>query len=98
MLKLRRRPVVPGRGGETMESLVGTTLGHYELVERLGGGGMGAVYLGRHRRLGLLRAIKVMLPEIGQQAEFRTRFEREAVVLARLRHPNIVQVFDFGDE
>ena len=83
-------------------SLTGTLLGPYQVLEPLGRGGMAEVYLGRHTRLERTVAIKVLPARMSSQSEagrspFAQRFEREARAVASLRHPNIVQVFDFGD-
>lgn len=82
-----------------MESpaLVGRTIdGKYQLTRELGRGGMGTVYLGVH--LGTERpvAVKVISPQFMQRAEFVERFRREARAAGRLRHPNVVDVTDFG--
>ncbi len=77
--------------------LTGTRLGTYEVLELLGRGGMAEVYKGRHPRLDRTVAIKILPPTLAAEADFRQRFEREARAVAALRHPNIVQVFDFGD-
>jgi hypothetical protein len=69
----------------------------YELSEPLGWGGMSVVYKGRQISLGRLVAIKVLPAVLAQQPNFRHRFEREARVVASLRHPNIVQLFDYGE-
>src|SRR5690348_14823790 len=78
-----------------MSDLIGKTLGHYEILERIGQGGMAEVYKGYQRLLDRYVAVKVlhafMLTEVGSQE----RFQREARAVAALRHPNIVQVFDF---
>jgi predicted Ser/Thr protein kinase len=68
----------------------------YELHELLGRGGMGAVYRARHTRLDRLVALKVLLPDLGDEPSFAERFAREARALARLRHPGIVGIHDFG--
>ena len=68
-----------------------------EIVELLGQGGMGAVYLARQKTLDRLVALKILPPEVGQDPAFAERFTREAQALARLTHPNIVMVFDFGE-
>jgi hypothetical protein len=75
----------------------GSLLGPYEVQERLGRGGMSEVYLGRHTRLNRAVAIKVLAASLAEHADFRARFEREARAVAALSHPNIVQVYDFGD-
>jgi predicted Ser/Thr protein kinase len=67
-----------------------------EILELLGQGGMGAVYKARQPGLDRLVAIKVLPPEAGQDTAFTERFTREARALARLSHPNIITVYDFG--
>ena len=77
--------------------LVGETLdGKYRIERELGKGGMGTVYFAIH--LGTERpvAIKVILPQFMQKPEFVERFRREARSAGRLRHPNVVDVTDFG--
>src|SRR5688572_4358203 len=78
-------------------SLIGQVLdGKYRIEEQLGKGGMGAVYYATH--LGTERpvALKVISPHLMQQDEFVERFRREARAAGRLRHPNVVDVTDFG--
>ncbi len=67
-----------------------------ELLEAIGQGGMGFVYRARQLALGRDVALKVLWPELGTEPEFLERFHREARVLARLSHPNIVGVYEFG--
>ncbi|MFI6218321.1 serine/threonine-protein kinase [Nocardia brasiliensis] len=74
------------------------TFAGYTIERLLGRGGMGSVYLARHPRLPRLIAMKVLNPEVFHDKEIRTRFEREADLVARLDHPNIVTVFDRGVE
>jgi Protein kinase domain len=78
-------------------ALTNTTLGSYQVLELLGRGGMGEVYKGRHPTLDRTVAIKILPDTLANKAEFRARFEREAKTVASLRHPNIVNVFDFGN-
>jgi len=68
----------------------------FEIIELLGKGGMGAVYKARQPSLDRLVAIKILPPEVGKDPSFAERFAREARALARLTHPNIVAVHDFG--
>ncbi len=75
----------------------GTRIGTYEVLGLLGRGGMAEVYKGRHPRLDRTVAIKILSTSLAEETDFRQRFEREAQAVAALRHPNIVQVFDFGD-
>jgi len=82
-------------------SLNGKLLGKYQVLERIGLGGMAEVYRGRHERLDRDVAIKVLHPALNNDPEFLARFEREARLVATLRHPNIVQMYDFdiqGDQ
>lgn len=76
----------------------GTTVAGYRIERVLGGGGMGTVYLAEHPRLPRRDALKVLAREHGADPEFRARFLREAELLARLDHPNIVAVRDRGAE
>jgi tRNA A-37 threonylcarbamoyl transferase component Bud32 len=89
-------PPPPGLSG-TGGLPAGTRLGTYEIIELIGCGGMAEVYKGRHPRLDRTVAIKILSTNLAAEADFRQRFEREAQAIAALRHPNIVQVFDFGD-
>ena len=68
-----------------------------EILDMLGRGGMGAVYKARQPRLDRLVALKILAPEKQSDPQFAERFEREARALARLNHPNIVTVYDFGE-
>jgi len=72
--------------------LVGKTLGHYEILEPLGKGGMGEVYRARDTKLDRDVAIKVLPPDMAADPERLARFEREAKAVAALDHPNIVMV------
>ncbi|MHC4483509.1 MAG: serine/threonine-protein kinase [Planctomycetota bacterium] len=67
-----------------------------EIIELLGQGGMGAVYKARQKQLDRLVALKILPPEVGQTEAFAERFTREAQSLAKLNHPRIVSVHDFG--
>lgn len=81
-----------------MAGLVGKTIGKCELVERLGRGAMAVVYKAYQKSLDRFVAVKILRPEIANDATFLARFQREARSVAGLRHPNIVQVHDFGTE
>jgi serine/threonine protein kinase len=69
--------------------------GKYEVLERLGRGGMAEVYRAYHPNLDRFVAIKVLHSFLSDEGEFKVRFEKEAQNIAKLRHPNIVQVYDF---
>jgi serine/threonine protein kinase len=79
-------------------SLSGKFLGKYHVLERIGLGGMAEVYRGHHELLNRDVAIKVLHPALMNDPEFLARFEREARLVANLRHPNIVQMFDFDTQ
>src|SRR5947207_14278917 len=78
-----------------MTDLAATRLGSYEIVERLGGGGMAVVYRAVQRPLGREVALKALSPELLQDEGFVKRFEAEAKTLAKLDHPHILQTYDF---
>jgi serine/threonine protein kinase len=71
----------------------GTHLGHYEITEQIGKGGMGEVYRARDTNLGRDVAIKVLPTEFSRDEERLARLEREARMLAALNHPNIAAVY-----
>ena len=72
--------------------------GHFLLEKELGHGGMGGVYLARDKMLDRKVGIKVMLKSLGADPKFVERFQREAQAAARLNHPNIAQIYSFGQE
>jgi serine/threonine protein kinase len=72
-------------------------LGKYELLEELGRGGFGTVYRARDTSLDVERAVKLLHPALASDPEFITRFKREAQFTARLEHPAIVPVYEFGE-
>jgi tRNA A-37 threonylcarbamoyl transferase component Bud32 len=78
--------------------LEGRNLGKYRVLEPLGRGGMARVYRAYHPQLDRYVAIKVLRSDLVEEEEFLARFKREARAVAALRHPNIVQVFDFDVE
>ncbi len=78
------------------DPFLGKRIREYEILEVIGKGGMGAVYRARHIYLDEERAIKVIESEWAEDEDFIHRFIREARVLTRLRHPNLVELFEFG--
>ena len=81
-----------------MALAAGTRLGPYEILSPLGAGGMGEVYRARDAKLGRDVAIKVLPSAFASDPERLARFEREAKAVAALSHPNILAIFDFGDQ
>ena len=78
-----------------MDQYIGKLLDNrYEILERIGIGGMAVVYKGRDHRLNRLVAIKILKEELAQDAEFRRRFHDESQAVAMLSHPNIMAVYD----
>ena len=81
-----------------MSDLIGKTLGKYQIIVRLGRGGMARVYKAYQPGLDRYVAVKVLHHHLAEESCFVNRFEREATAVARLRHPNIVQVYDYDRE
>ncbi len=81
-----------------MQNLIGHTLGHYRIVDQIGAGGMGVVYRAHDERLNRDVAVKVLHEEVAHDPDRLARFEREARAVARLNHPNILAIHDFGTE
>jgi serine/threonine-protein kinase len=79
-----------------IKDLTGATVGQYQIAERLGSGGMAVVYRAVQPSLGREVALKILSPALVYQEGFTQRFENEARTLARLDHPHILGVFDFG--
>ncbi len=79
-----------------MKELIGQTLNRYRITDLLGEGGMGAVFKAEDLTLQRNVAVKLMHPHFARRADFRDRFLQEARTAARLDHPGIVQVYDFG--
>lgn len=76
--------------------MIGETFGSYVVKEKIGEGGMGAVYLAEHPLIGRKVAIKLLRPEYSDNADAVSRFFREARATASLRHPALIDVFDYG--
>src|SRR5215217_5149988 len=79
-------------------TLVGRHIGRYRILEQLGSGGMSVVYKGLDTALDREVAVKVLHPHLANKSESRRRLAREAKAVARLHHPNILEVFDFSAE
>ena len=87
-----------GGSSDTFDGTRGGTIdGRYRILEKLGEGGMGAVYKVEHVRMGKVAALKRLRPDRALDKAIKARFLQEARVVARLSHPNTVQVFDSGE-
>jgi len=86
--------------GETIaeHDLVGQTLGDFEILSLIGAGGMGAVFLARQVSLDREVALKVISDVSGARSKSLERFKREAKVLAKISHPNIVPIYEVGEQ
>jgi serine/threonine protein kinase len=82
----------------TTDAHLGRVVAGYRIEERIGRGGMGLVYRAEHLNLRRRAAIKIIAPELAEASGFRERFNREARIAAALQHPNIVTVYDAGEE
>jgi serine/threonine protein kinase/tetratricopeptide (TPR) repeat protein len=78
--------------------MVGQMLGHYRIIEKIGQGGMGVVYLAHDERLDREVAIKVLPAGLLEEESVRSRFRKEALALAKLNHPNIATIHDFDTQ
>src|SRR5512146_559114 len=77
--------------------MIGTVLhDRWRILAELGKGGMGEVFLAEHIVLERKEAVKILMPQVAKDPQFVSRFRREARAVNRLRHPNIVALYDFG--
>lgn len=94
--QMQAQPILPDTAEAETDPLCGQQLGHYEIIRRIGAGGMGEVYLARDFALDRQVALKILPLEFTRDPDRLHRFAREAKAASALNHPNIITIYEIG--